>query len=52
LYEVDARDVVVRLKTLPPCDVGAPMPALVATEQQLEVAYVARAETTAHETIA
>jgi hypothetical protein len=51
LYEVDARDVVVRLKTVPACDAGAPMPALPATEQQLDVAYIARAETTARETI-
>jgi hypothetical protein len=52
MYEVDARDTVVRLTELPQCDVGAPMPALAAAEHHLEVGYIARERGADEETIA
>jgi hypothetical protein len=42
MYDVDARDRVVPFERLPKCDVGAPMPALVAAEHRLELAYIGR----------
>jgi hypothetical protein len=42
VYEVDGRDTVVALSDLPAPEVGAPVPALIADEGRLEVAYIGR----------
>jgi hypothetical protein len=42
MYDVDERDRVERLRGFPQCDVGAPMPCVVANEHSLKVAYVGR----------
>lgn len=42
VYEVDGNDSVVLLEGLPQPDVGAPVPALVADEGRVELAFVAR----------
>lgn len=39
VYSVDDRDRVVALSDLPPCDAGAPLPAVIATEDQTFLAY-------------
>jgi hypothetical protein len=38
-YRVEGGDTVVRLSEMPPIDVGAPMPRVYATEQELELDY-------------
>jgi len=42
MYEVDERDRVVELTDVPQCDVGAPCPAIFATDQIVRVAYYLR----------
>ncbi len=42
MYEVDEHDKVVMLEDLPQPDVGAPVPALVADESRVELAFIAR----------
>ncbi len=41
MYQVDEKDKVVKLGDLPPCDIGAPLPAVVAAEHQLDLLYIA-----------
>jgi len=52
MYEVDGHDTVVRLEGLPQPDVGAPVPALVAAEGQVELAFIARVQPSDDESIA
>lgn len=40
MYVVDTQDAVVELAEVPACDVGAPCPVIVASEQRLFLAYV------------
>lgn len=40
MYEVDDRDSVIELRDVPKPDVGAPLPAVVAAEHQLELLYI------------
>jgi len=42
MYDVDAEDSVVLLEELPQPDPGAPMPALVAAENRVELAFITR----------
>lgn len=41
MYEVDDRDSVVELQDIPQSDVGAPLPAVVAAEHELDLIYLA-----------
>jgi hypothetical protein len=42
MYDIDQHDKVVLLEGLPQPDVGAPVPALIANETRVELAFVAR----------
>ncbi|MBL8901513.1 MAG: hypothetical protein JNM84_28050 [Planctomycetes bacterium] len=42
MVRVDARDRVVRLQDVPPCDAGSPRPVVLATEHELLVGYFLR----------
>lgn len=41
MYQVDERDSVIELRDVPKPDVGAPLPAVVAAEHQLDLIYIA-----------
>lgn len=44
MYDVDSRDEVIQLTSLPPCDPGAPLPCVTAAEHVLRVAYISLGE--------
>jgi hypothetical protein len=41
MYSVDGQDTLEAIRDIPPCDIGAPLPAIVAMEGRLFLAYIA-----------